>query len=156
MKGSRLVLAAIVATTPLSLASSLAASNGAAKVPMSIETIVQGELLVSGTASGTFTLDLGASSDSGKLTLKYAYGLVKRTAAGQLFRPGERTETFRGKYGTLVVHTVGRQFPVGVQSRQDPDGDSEVWLGTWSIVRGTGRYAGFKGSGGVEIGRAHV
>ena len=69
MKGSRFVLAAIVATTALSLASPLAATDNVLKTPLSIETIVQGELLVSGTASGTFTLDLGASSDSGKLTL---------------------------------------------------------------------------------------
>ena len=150
MRGRLLVLAVIATLTAPSLASPLAAADDAAKTPLSIETIVRGNLdPVSGTASGKFTLELGASSNSGQLTQKYAYGLVKRTGAGQLFRPGERTETFSGKYGTLVVHTVGRQFPVGVENRKDPQGDSEVWLGTWSIVRGTGRYAGLKGGGGV-------
>ena len=81
--------------------------------------------------------------------LKYTYGTLKRTRAGQKFRPAERTETLRGKYGALVIHAIGRQFSVGVENPRDPQGDSEVWLGAWSISRGTGRYAGLKGGGGA-------
>jgi hypothetical protein len=145
------ILAGIVVLGTLSLASPLAAADKGAKTALSIETIVRGNLnpFGSGTAAGTFTLDLGPSSDSGKLTLKYTYGSLKRTGAGQTFRTGERTETLKGKYGTLVIHTIGRQFPVGVENPRDPQGDSEVWLGAWSISRGTGRYAGLKGGGGA-------
>ena len=150
MKVSAFIFSAIVALlTALSLASPLAAADEAAEMPLRIETMVEGNLLVSGTASGKFTLDLGTSADSGKVTLKYTYGSVRRTGAGQTFRPGERAETFSWKYGTLVTHSIGRQFPVGVENPKDPDGDSEVWMGTWSIIRGTGRYGGLKGGGGV-------
>ena len=144
------ILAAIAALTPtLSLASPLAAAGEPAKLPLRIGTIVEGNLFTSGTVPGKFTLELGAASDAGKLALKYTNGSVRRTGAGQTFRPGERTEAFTRKYGTLVIHSTGRQFPVGVENPKDPDGDSEVWMGTWSIVRGTGRYAGLKGGGGV-------
>ena len=149
MKAWTMILAAIVALTALSLASPLGAAPAAGKMPLRIGTLVHGNLFGSGTASGKFTLELSASRDAGKLTFKYTYGSARKTSAGQTFRPGERTETFRGKYGTLVIHSVGRQFPVGVESPTDPDGDSEVWTGTWSIVSGTGRYAGLKGGGGV-------
>jgi hypothetical protein len=143
------ILAAIAALTALSLTSPLGAAPDAAKMPLRILTIVEGNLLLSGTASGKFTLELSASTDAGKFTLKYTYGGVLRTGAGLTFRPGEHTETFRGKYGTLVIHSTGRRFLVGVVSPKDPHGESEVWMGTWSIVSGTGRYAGLKGGGGV-------
>ena len=149
MKRWLLTLAAIVALAALSLTSPLAAADRAGKMPLRILTIVEGNLLFSGTASGKFTLELSASSDAGKLTLKYTYGSVFRTGAGLTFRPGERTDTFRGKYGTLVIHSIGRRFLVGVVNPKDPHGEDEVWMGTWSIVSGTGRYAGLKGGGEV-------
>jgi hypothetical protein len=83
------------------------------------------------------------------LTMKYVYGSARKTDSGQTFRSGVRTETLKGKYGILVIHSSGRQFRVGVKNPRDPDGDSEVWTGTWSIVRGTGRYAGLRGGGGA-------
>jgi hypothetical protein len=49
----------------------------------------------------------------------------------------------------IVIHSTGRQFLVGVENPRDPDGDSEIWTGTWSIVRGTDRYAGLQGGGGT-------
>jgi hypothetical protein len=150
MKVSTHIPSAIVALTALSLASPLAAADEAGKTPVQIKTIVVGSLGPgSGTASGRFTLDLGTSTASGKLTLKYNYPTVKRSAAGFQFRPTERTETFRAKAGTLVIHTIGRELPVGVQNPKDPDGDSLVFIGTWSIVRGTGTYAGLQGGGEV-------
>lgn len=143
------ILASIVGVAALSLASPLGAAPDAAKMPLRILTIVEGNLLFSGTASGKFTLELSASSDAGKFTLKYTYGGVLRTGAGLTFRPGEQTKTFRGKYGTLVIHSTGRRFLVGVVNPKDPHGENEVWMGTWSIVSGTGRYARLKGGGGV-------
>ena len=49
------------------------------------------------------------------------------------------TSTFKGKRGTLVLRTTGKT------NFMEPD---EVWIGTWRIVRGTGTYAGLKGTGG--------
>jgi hypothetical protein len=144
------LLLATVAAVALSLSPPLGAASEAAKMPVTITTIVEvGSTIGSGTASGRFNLELGGSSGSGKLTLKYTYGLPKRSATGQLSRRIERTETFRAKAGTLVIHTIGRHIPVGVENPKDPDGDSEVVIGTWSIVRGTGAYAGLKGGGDV-------
>jgi hypothetical protein len=148
VNGRRLILAA-AALAALTLASPVAAGNEAARIPLSIGTIIEGDLFGSGTVSGTFTLDLGPSADAGKLTMKYSYGIARKSARGQTFRPGERTETLKGKFGTLVIHSSGRQFRVGVENPKDPDGDSEVWTGTWSIVRGTGRYAALKGGGEI-------
>ena len=122
MKASACILSAIVALTALSLASPLGAAYEAAKMPVTITTIVEvGNTIGSGTASGRFNLELGGSSDSGKLTLKYTYSLPKRSATGQLSRRIERTETFRAKAGTLVIHTIGRHIPVGVENPKDPD-----------------------------------
>ena len=149
MNGRRSILAATILASALSLAAPLGAAERAVKTPITIKTSLQGNLLVSGTASGRFTLELGTVFDAGRMTLKYSYGGARRTAAGQTFRPGDRTETFTGKQGSLTIHSAGMQFPVGVQGPKDPDGDSEVWVGTWSIVRGTGKYAGLTGGGGV-------
>ena len=145
MKAWPLVIAATLSLAGLSLASPLAAARESAKTPLAIETVVDASFgSPSGTAPGTFTLELGASSDAGKLTLKYAYGSLRRSAVGQYFRPIQRTETLKGKHGTLVIRSAGRLFPVGVLKEDD-----QVWTGAWSVVSGTGRYAGLKGGGGV-------
>ena len=144
MNGRTVTIVVMATLTALSLASPLAAAREAGKTPLAIETVVSGVVLVgSGTASGTFTLDLGSSSDSGKLTFTFSYGSLRRSAAGQYFLPVERTETLKGKHGKLVIRSTGRQIRVPVLKEDD-----EVWTGTWSIVRGTGRYAGLEGGGG--------
>lgn len=89
MKGWTLTFATIVGLTVLSLASPLAAADEAGKTPLTIVTRVQGNLGGSGAASGKFTLEKSASSDSGKLTLKFSTGSLSRTAAGQSFRPAQ-------------------------------------------------------------------
>ena len=150
MKFWLFVLAAVATLAPLT-ASTTHAGRSAPKTVLSIRTTVEGNLdPARGTTAGTFLLELGASTDSGKLTRRYTYGALTRTAAGQAYRPGQFTETLRGKAGTLVLRVSGRQFPVGVRHPVvDPDGDSMIWVGTWTIVRGTGRYVGLEGGGGV-------
>ena len=143
MKGRWLILAAMAALTSLLLASPLAAEREAGKMPITIGATGDAFLAGSGTASAKFTLELGAASDSGQLTFKYSYGLVRRNAAGQLFRPARCTETFKGKQGTLVIRSAGRQFPIAVVTAEDPGADAEVWTGTWSVVSGTGRISGY-------------
>jgi hypothetical protein len=135
----------------ISLASAPAVdAGGAARQVLSIRTTVEGNVdPARGTISGRFTLDLGASTDTGSLTRAYVYDTLRRTRDGQSYQPGWRTESLRGRYGTLVLRVTGRQFPVGVRHARDPDGDSAVWTGTWSIVRASGRYASLRGGGGV-------
>ena len=157
MKVSACILSAIVGLTVLSLASPLAAADEAGKSPMTIGTRVHGNLVGSGMASGRFILDLSASSDSGKLTFKFSTGSLSRTAVGQSFRSAQRTETLKGKSWTLIIRSAGRQFPAGLPESfgLGPVWEfDEVWTGTWSIVSGTGRYAGLEGGGGV-VGIIH-
>ena len=56
----------------------------------------------------------------------------------------KRTETLKGKHGTLVIRSVLSRFEVAEE-------DDWVSTGTWSIVKGTGRYAGLSG-GGTLVG----
>jgi hypothetical protein len=146
MTRSMLLLTATVLTT-LVLALPLSAANEATGVPLRIGTLVEGLLGDSGTVSGRFTLELGASTASGKLTWKYTYGDVQRSNSGQTLKPAALTETLKAKSGTLVLKSVGHQIPVGMKNPRDPDADMEVWIGTWSIVKGTGKYAGLTGGG---------
>jgi hypothetical protein len=138
MKGSAYILAAIVALTALSLASPLAAADGAGKTPLSIDVKGQG----GAAGSGTFTL-LGAStadSDAGPVTYQFSFGAITKSRAGQSFTRNSGMNTLKGRRGRLVIRTSGRVFDSGE--------GYEAWTGTWSIVSGTGKYAGLKGSGG--------
>ena len=100
-------LAGIVVLTAFSLASPLAAADQAGKTPLKIYVAEHGI----GVGSGTFTL-LGANaadSDSGTLTfVKSSNGRYGRTSDGLLFQSAQRTDTLKGKYGTLVVRSTGR------------------------------------------------
>ena len=149
MKGRTVTLAAIVVLTVLALGSPFSAAGEAGKTAMRIEAEGhhrEGIREISGKGSGTFTL-IGAStadSDSGRLTFTYAYGNIGKTADGQSFQPVRRTETLKGKRGTLVIRLTGRHFQV--KPGTDP---TVVETGMWSIVSGTGRYAGLEGRGGM-------
>ena len=48
--------------------------------------------------------------------------------------------SFTGKAGTLLIVSVGRSYDVGY-------GNAGNWSGTWSVVSGTGTYAGMRGHG---------
>ena len=84
-----------MALTALSVASPLTAADEARKTPLRIdaeEHFLAGIREFSGTGAGTFTL-LGAStadSDSGRLTFKFSYGGISKTADGQSFQPFRR------------------------------------------------------------------
>ena len=141
MRGRTPILAAIAALTALSLAAPLAAADTAGKTRLTIK--VLGKSRSAGT-SATFTL-LGASAntDSGTLVFKAVKELAPETTPdGFSFTPVRRTDTLKGKQGTLVIRSTGRQFSVVKE-------DDFVWIGSWSIVSGTGRYAGLKGGGGI-------
>lgn len=131
-------------------------ARGAQDTVFSIRSAVEGELIVGkGTASGKFTLEFGSSTDTGKVTWKYVFGNATRSPEGQQYWTANRTETFKGRLGTFVIRATGRQYPIGVRHRRDPDGDSTLWIGTWKFVSGTGRYAKLKG-GGPGAGFAEV
>jgi hypothetical protein len=96
--------------------------------------------------AGTFELLGGnaADADSGKVTFTQGIGKHGKTADRLLFLTVPRSETLKGKRGTLVIRSSVRVFDVGVLEQDD-----KVSMGTWSIVRGTGRYAGLTGAGGL-------
>ena len=132
-------LAALAALFGVSAAS--AAAEQAGKTPLTIYVAEHGV----GVGSGTFTLQgaSAADSDSGRLTFVKSFnGRYGKTSEGLLFQSARRTETLKGKHGTLVIRSSGRAFPV-------VKNDNYVWTGTWSIASGTGKYAGLKGGGGV-------
>lgn len=98
-----------------------------------------------GPATGTFELlgASGAETDIGKL--RYKSPLTpngRKTPEGLTYTLEPYTVTFTGKHGVLVVRASARHFYV-VHS-----GDT-IATGTWSVVSGTGRYAGLKGGGAL-------
>ena len=98
-----------------------------------------------GGGSGTFQLLGGnaADTDAGTVTFSQGVGRNGKTSEGLLYVAVPRTETLKGRHGTLVIRSSTRVFGVGVREQDDA-----VSTGTWSIVRGTGRYAGLSGGGG--------
>ncbi len=144
MKASAFIVAAIVALAALSLASPLAAADEAGKTPLKIAVKGQFEKTGLGDAVGSakFTL-LGASTadtDAGPATYRFSFGATTKSRAGQSFTPISGTNSLKGRHGRLVIRMSGQEF--------DPGEGYYVWTGTWSIVRGTGKYAGLKGGGG--------
>jgi hypothetical protein len=99
-----------------------------------------------GLASGAFELQgaSGAETDLGKLTFTEGSipPLAQKTPEGLMYVPLRFPMTFTGKHGTLVIRISARQFDV-------VRGDDSIATGTWSVVRGTGRYAGLKGGGAL-------
>jgi len=133
-------LAALALTGSLSAAA--AGANIQVKTPLTITVVGK---LTSGAGSGTFNL-LGAStaeSDSGRLTYPAPVeSLSRKTPDGLSYVVIQRTEALKGKHGTLVIRSSVRRFDVVKE-------DDFVSTGTWSIVRGTGRYAGLRGGGAL-------
>jgi hypothetical protein len=126
----------------LALVGSLPAATTPAKTQVTIT--MRGTISgVGGPTSGTFDL-VGAStaySDSGRLTFTAPLTPVARkTPEGLNYSPIQLTETLRGKKGTLVIRSSVRLFEVVKL-------DDFVATGTWSILRGTGKYAGLTGRG---------
>jgi hypothetical protein len=128
------------ALAALALSSALVAANSAGGRKVTIKTSAEGQSV----ATGKFTLAGTSTADSDSGTLRYALPLGRfgKTAEGLIYTREQWTETLKGKRGTLVIHVGGRRYPV-VQD------DEAAFLGTWSIVRGTAKYAGWKGGGGV-------
>ena len=135
---------ALVAFMPAGSAATRSATVGSALKNL---TITATGILNGAENSATGTFDLlgasGAETDLGKV--KFAIGLTplgRKTADGLTYAPLNFTVTFTGKHGALVVRMSARQFDV-VRV------DDSITTGTWSLVRGTGRYAGLKGGGAV-------
>jgi hypothetical protein len=148
---STLTLLAAAGIALLAFAGSTSASSGATRSPSAtpakhLTITALGQLSgLGGPASGRFEL-LGSSaadSDAGKLVFTAPTDpLPRKTAEGLSFRPLQLTETLKGRHGTLVVRSVVRLFDVVKQ-------DDSIATGTWSVVRGTGSYAGLKGGGAL-------
>ena len=138
------VLAAALAAGASTLGSPEAAADTTAEVTPWTLKLTETRTREGG-GSGTFELLGGnaADTDAGTVTFSQGVGRNGKTADGLLFLAVPRTETLKGRHGTLVIRSSTRVFGVGVREQDDA-----VSTGTWSIVRGTGRYAGLRGGGG--------
>jgi hypothetical protein len=130
-----------------------AAAQGAEKLPLRIDIVEEGVVWLGtdATDTGRFSL-VGASAadtDSGKFVFTFSSGGLTKTGDGQSFQPLRHSGTAAGKRGTLVIRSTGRQLPVlgrgGLLGGFSAN--NYVLSGTWSLARGTGKYAGLKGGG---------
>jgi hypothetical protein len=80
--------------------------------------------------SGSFTLRSGSATDGGSESYSFFDSLHKGTV------------TLTGKHGGLVLRTSSRPSGLSVDSQ-----GLDLWTGTWTIVSGTGVYAGAHGVG---------
>ena len=114
--------------------------------------------------SGTFVLEpVGAGAlerDSGSITNRSSVMATARSR--EVVRAGQRvtifnaaTWTLEGKLGTLTIRERNEWIDVGNDVNGDGMSDG-IAQGRWSVVRGTGQYAGLVGggrSGHVGLGR---
>jgi hypothetical protein len=138
------VLAALAVTAFLPAGGAAAKSATAQNLTISATGILKSG--AGGLASGAFELQgaSGAETDLGKLAFSEGaiLPLAQKTAEGLTYVPLRFPITFTGKHGTLVIRISARQFDV-VRT------DDSITTGTWSVVRGTGRYAGLTGRGAL-------
>jgi hypothetical protein len=129
------VVTAIVVLTALLTTS---AATGATQSRTAIRIDVQAQGYES--CTGKFLLSLGIDGDVGKTECHLDFGASGETPDGFSFDKVTLRSTFTGKAGTLVIIATGRIYDIGF-------GNSDVWEGTWRIVRGTDRYAAIHGGG---------
>jgi hypothetical protein len=114
-------------------------ASSTARVAVTIETDVRGSTL--GTShKGTFKL-IGAGLERGTVSTT-VHGFTSGKRNGQAFEVIRATDTLTGKGWTLALRTsdsIGEAAGAGYS----------VITGTWSVAKGTGKYAGAKGSGHV-------
>ena len=131
-------IAAGAAVAALTGATPLTAAPDTGKVVVRID--VKGEPQGGNPSGGggTFTMRVGAAADKG--TDYYSFS----GSAGNI--------TLTGKHGELVVRTKSRPSGLHVDSE-----GLDIWTGTWSILSGTGSYAGAHGVGAYVgiIGPSH-
>jgi hypothetical protein len=149
MNRRRVAVGAIGVACAVVLASPLgAAPNG--KRPIQIDSFTVG----SEGGDGSFYLSFGSGGDTGTLTFtrsddSKAGRSTDKTPEGLPYTRLTETDILKGKKGTLVIRAKARSYDLGffpqVNNRL---GQINPSIGTtWSIVRGTGAYAGFRGGG---------
>ena len=136
------MFAALLATAALAASSAPATPSAAKNLTITAAGILGGASV----ATGTFELQgaSGAETDLGKVafTEPAVPPLAKKTPDGLSYYPLSFPVTLTGKHGTLVIRISARQFDV-VKT------DDSIATGTWSLVKGTGRYAGLHGGGAL-------
>lgn len=135
MRRSTAVLVGLVALAASSLPGPLAAAPGAGKTLIVIDAKSEGAEF----CMGAFSLSWKSVSDSGTITCTRSFGASGKTAEGLPFDTVKGTDSLKGKAGGLVLRFSARIYPNAYST--------EGWFGTWSIVRGTGKYAGLTGGG---------
>jgi hypothetical protein len=145
MSSTRISLSAAVLAA-VALAVSLPTGGAAPSVTKNLTITATGILGGASAGSGTFELQgaNGAETDLGKhaFTEPAIPPLAQKTPEGLTYVPLRFPVTLTGKHGTLVIRISARQFDV-------VKGDDSIATGNWSVVKGTGRYAGLKGGGAL-------
>jgi hypothetical protein len=98
-----------------------------------------------GKTAGAFELQgaSGAETDIGKLAFTLpGFTAPRKTPEGMTYTPLRIAITLTGRHGTIVIRTDSRLFDLVKV-------DDSIATGTWSVVSGTGRYAGLKGGGAM-------
>jgi hypothetical protein len=131
-----LIVTAIGIVAALSLGSPLNAAPVATKKLIRIDSTARGVE----SCSGKFILQLGTGGDLGKVHCTRSFGKDTTTPDGLVYDAIKQKTSFTGRDGTFVIVSVGRSYDVGY-------GNAGNWSGTWSVVSGTGTYAGMRGHG---------
>lgn len=125
--------------------SALAGSTGAAsseRSGVSIETITRGS--TQGTShGGTFTLVAGGPTQKGTVA-STVEGFTSGTRNGQNYERIQATDTLKGNGWSLALRT---RDSIGVSA----GAGYSVITGTWTVARGTGKYAGARGGGRMAV-----
>jgi hypothetical protein len=132
-------LAAAVALTSIAAAGTDAAKQ---RVAINVKILPSGKFALTPLGAGA------VKGDTGKFSGDW------RNAPGRdIVRNGQEvgtytnTWTLTGKRGTLTIRERIEWVDIGSDGNGDGNHDS-VATGTWSVVRGTGAYAGIAGGGG--------
>jgi hypothetical protein len=126
------LVALVAALVAISAASGVAESRKPIKIDMQAEGFEH--------QTGKFLLSLGTDGDLGKAENRLVGARRGKTPDGWEFNRVKRTTTLTGKQGTLEIAWQGRAYEMAY-------GERDVREGTWSIVKGTGKYAGIHGGG---------
>ena len=136
MHARHIVLAALAAAVTLTSIASAGPTAAKQRVAINVKILPRGTFVLTPLQAGALKRDSGTFG-----------GNWSTAPGGEVMRNGQtvgiytNTWTLRGKRGTLTIRE--RVEWVSVEA-----GEDGVALGTWKVVRGTGKYAGITGSGG--------
>jgi hypothetical protein len=138
MRARVIVLVALAAAVTVA---SVAAAGGSAqrqRVAIELKILPEQTFTLNVLYTGPLLGDLGKITTVSRVLTMRPRNVMRDGQAVSIFYP--TIWTFAGKRGTLTIRERSEWVSVG-------NGDDRVAFGTWSVVRGTGQYAGVSGGG---------